>query len=672
MATEQDQRPRYYEDQYLGADDLNDAVNFGRIHDARHALGAHTWGIASGLHLIEKERSGGGVDIYLTPGYAWDGFGRPIVVLAPYKIPGDLFRGIAYESTKDEPQGRLIKIWLRYDEVAIRSLASGFGTCNGESFSRVQETFRVEIGERLINERQSFVTVDAVSAPASEIPEKIGASPPMPARLYDESIPFQQFPEDGSSARWLVPVGYVRWKPNVDSNVPGSFVKLKPADKSASRQLRRSIGVVAETLYPVEDVLRIRGRGQSPASKRWSDDLAWVEGPLRIDGKLNLCHEDTGNLKWQLDGTAANLTIGEANATGPADSRVTIKAGGDVGIGTTTPVARLDVANLVRIGESNKKVIAFARDADDDSNEGKIAYKPEWDPTALAIVGAGAEPNRKIHMWDDLIVQGKVGIGADPADLTAGKLTIEAPDHINVILARTDSARHMTLTVGGVGTGIHFSDRNRFFISADPYAERNTTEFGTELFTILPDGKVGVGTSSPENKLEISGAGATAVDLKVNGRIQTGDGNNNGGVWLNLARTMFMGHHRTNIGFWTRGAEWNTLQITQEGHVEIGTRLRVGRGTGFARMQGGTVTLGSRTSRVSLNRIVNFDIPFSSIPKVIVTARGQLDDRGEPWPDTFAVTTTDIDINSFKVNVQRVDPTKTWDQHLQLDWFAWE
>ena len=340
MATDQDQRPRYYEDQYLGADDLNDAVNFGRIQHARHLLGGHTWGIASGLQLIDKDVSGG-VDVYLTPGYAWDGFGRSIVVLAPYKIPAELFKSIGYDATIDEPKGRMVKIWLRYDEVVMRPPAPGFEKCEGEEFSRIQETFRVEIGERSISERQSLVTVDAVSVLARDIPAKFGPSPPMPNPLYDESIPFQQFPEDEIATRWLIPIGYARWKPNANPLSPGTFVKRDTADLALSRQLRWSIGVVAETVRPVEDVVRIQRRGQDPAPKRWSSDVAWVEGDLRIDGKLNLCDTTLGNLKWQLDGTTADLAIRESNATG-TDPRVTIKAGGNVGIGTTTPRAILD------------------------------------------------------------------------------------------------------------------------------------------------------------------------------------------------------------------------------------------------------------------------------------------------------------------------------------------
>ena len=40
----------------FGADDLDQAVAYGKIQQARHSLGAHAWGICIGLDLGEKPR----------------------------------------------------------------------------------------------------------------------------------------------------------------------------------------------------------------------------------------------------------------------------------------------------------------------------------------------------------------------------------------------------------------------------------------------------------------------------------------------------------------------------------------------------------------------------------------------------------------------------------------
>src|SRR4029078_7799580 len=86
-----EQRPRFYEHQYLEAADLDAVVGYSRAQAARHLLGGHRWGISLGL----QPRGGPGptttLDVFVQPGYAWDGFGRPIVVPEPARLGGALF-----------------------------------------------------------------------------------------------------------------------------------------------------------------------------------------------------------------------------------------------------------------------------------------------------------------------------------------------------------------------------------------------------------------------------------------------------------------------------------------------------------------------------------------------------------------------------------------------------
>ena len=83
-------------------------------------------------------------------------------------------------------------------------------------------------------------------------------------------------------------------------------------------------------------------------------------------------------------------------------------------------------------------------------------------------------------------------------------------------------------------------------------------------------GKVGIGSTTPSNALTVSGTGGVSVDLAVNGRIQSGDGSNSGGMWVNSSDTMFVGAASSNtIGFWNNGS-W-ALNVTSTGSVGIGT-----------------------------------------------------------------------------------------------------
>jgi hypothetical protein len=374
MSSNQNQRPRFFEGQYLGAEDLSAAVDYSRIQMARHALGAHTWGIATGLQLNEKTLAGGQIEVYVLPGYAWDGFGRTIVILAPYKIPTELFKSNVFDPAIDNgtPEGRLIKVWLRYDEGRAQNVRPGFEVCDTEDQrSRVQETFQVEVGARPNHiDRHDRITVAGNSIDAQEVIQKFDPQT-SPVSLFDESVPFQDLPDSDTKARWLILLGYVRWKPNPDPNQPGKFIKRSDEDLKASRRLRRYIGVVAESVQAADGVLRMRDRTKNCSSVQ-SDDLVWVEGNLRVEGdvrpfggKLDFRHADGQDfdvpLKVQRIGdpgpgnraleviigpdsqTNNRFAVGPLKKDGTVNEKFVVLSGGNIGIGTVTPDRALTI-----------------------------------------------------------------------------------------------------------------------------------------------------------------------------------------------------------------------------------------------------------------------------------------------------------------------------------------
>src|SRR5687768_2676828 len=160
MVTERIERPTFTEGAYLGAADLNAAVEHARLHQARHLLGGHTWGIAIGLDLEEREvPSTGGIEIYVEPGYAWDGFGRPIVVLTPCRLPEEAFRDRACPAGSGA-NGCLVDVWLRYHETPTAGPRPRFDRCDGgAAYARVRETFQIEIGDRAANRQRDTIAV---------------------------------------------------------------------------------------------------------------------------------------------------------------------------------------------------------------------------------------------------------------------------------------------------------------------------------------------------------------------------------------------------------------------------------------------------------------------------------------------------------------------------------
>ena len=294
MAVDQDQRPSFYQGQYLGPEDLTATVEYGRIQHARHSLGAHTWGIAIGLQLVEKPSPAGNnqVDLFLTPGYAWDGFGRSIVVLAPAKVSPQLFTDI-YDASVDDPSksgdtaaGHPVKVWLRYSENENQPAANGFQVCGvSDQNSRVQETFSLMTGELVnISDQRDPVSIGGKTIDAQQALVTFDASAP---QVYDASIPEQALPDDDAQAVWLIPAGYARWLPAQTSTQTGSFQKRTAKDLTKSEAARQYIGVVAGTVEAAGQNVQIKTRG-TPPSTTASDDLLWVEGKMRIEGDLNL------------------------------------------------------------------------------------------------------------------------------------------------------------------------------------------------------------------------------------------------------------------------------------------------------------------------------------------------------------------------------------------------
>jgi hypothetical protein len=134
-------------------------------------------------------------------------------------------------------------------------------------------------------DRYSAINLASKSLPdATNALQTFDSSAPL---VHDESVPHQTFPEPKDKARWLIPIGYVRWLPVL--NQPGHFVARNdtadPKDSDQIRNLRRYIGVVAEGIEAADGRIRMKDRGKPFSTTRASNDLVWVEGHLRIEGR---------------------------------------------------------------------------------------------------------------------------------------------------------------------------------------------------------------------------------------------------------------------------------------------------------------------------------------------------------------------------------------------------
>ncbi len=106
---------------------------------------------------------------------------------------------------------------------------------------------------------------------------------------------------------------------------------------------------------------------------------------------------------------------------------------------------------------------------------------------------------------------------------------------------------------------------------------------------VLNSGDVGIGTTTPDARLDVQGVGGTNVDLNVGGRLRSN--NPNGGLWI--ADGSFVGgfanQNGNQIGFYNGG--WQ-VAVQPNGNVGIGTstasaRLEV---AGNLKVSGGAIT----------------------------------------------------------------------------------
>jgi hypothetical protein len=545
MTIEQTQRPRFFEGQYLGSQDLTAALDYSRLQAARHALGGHTWGIAIGLGLREVPAIGmaSKVSMVIDPGFAWDGFGRPIVVLEPYRIPEALLDSIEYDPVIDASgKGRLTEIWLRYRETEVRKPPPGFEPCDADdTHCRIEESFQVDVGCKLAHsEDHDPVTVDGKNGDAQKALQLFDAKAPA---VSDESIPQQIFPEAGETAYWFVPVGYVRWLPAQTG--AGHFVALSDDDKKKGRRFRRYIGAVAENIEAAGGAIRLRDRFADPAASKYKvtdDELVDVEGAARIEGDVNLAggalnfrHADGTDKGTALriqragDGTGAGgrtlgvgigpdtqtdnrLSIGPLKIDTSKDPdeytlepKVTVVSDGKVGVGTTTPNRLVTLQGdsgtylNVKADGGSEEVLLGA-----DSAGGIVSAMTDHD----LLLRAGGN-STKVTIKSD----GKVGIGTGSPNrlltLQGGAgtyLNVKADGGSEEILLGADSA-------GGIVSAMTDHDLQL-------RAGSNSTKM-----TIKKDGKVGVGTTTPEQQLHVVGGrirlgdagGTKRLDLRADG-----------------------------------------------------------------------------------------------------------------------------------------------------------
>lgn len=523
------ERLNYYEGEYLGAIDFEAEQEYHRDMRRRHNIGPHTWGIVTGLDVAQFLNGGPNkeVDVFIQPGVAVDGFGREIVVFSPYQLTTDMFA--------DFPAKQTLSVWIGYTQQMINpnsDTCASTGQTN--AYGRVQEGFQIVISPIPPTSDPVVVGGNNVTPPSTTSWTQPTTLPPLPANegdvvtALDDSVPFQDLPDDNTATQWLVQLGQVLWDgPNQ------RLLQTAPATANLNRQY---VGSVASVVYAPAGVLTIQDRSTpSPFASGYTGVAVEVEGTLTVDARLTaqadvwinggnqyaLYFKDTGGSDGdtvlyleRLDGSSGGadlhihigdnsdpvnkpqrLTVGYGASGSTSDTNVfTVSAAGNVGIPTGSLSFGTQQAQILNLSGTNYGIgvqtdTLYFRSASDFAwyVNGKYSAKQD-DP------GGGGTVSMRIDSTGDMTLTGALVIdnaNDNNAQVNPG-LTFGLSSGEGIASKRT---------AGGNQYGLDFY-----------------TDFNVRM-SVTNSGNVGIGTTSPDTELNVSGGSwdlsATEGDFKI-------------------------------------------------------------------------------------------------------------------------------------------------------------
>jgi len=597
------ERLNYYEGEFLGATDFQAEQEYHRDMRRRHNVGQHTWGIVSGLDLVLipnglTAANGPAVDIYVQPGMAVDGFGREIIVLNKTQITQDLFAPYANVNI---PGSQTMYLWISYAQLMLQPPSDPCTQMNQpDAFGRVQEAFALTATKDATGPTNDLILVDGKSLAAPVAPgSSPSPPPPLPGDIivpYDDSIPYQEFSTDDFTVNWYIPIGQVSWDPST-----GLFESR--ADLAVNG--RHYAGNVTSAVLAPSSSLTIQNR--------------FAPVPLP---------QDPNGPNGQFYGGVAVEVFGSMQVDRLLEAKQNVLIDG-----TPDPANNKLSPLTINASSADQSLLQF-RDSSGTSKWSIWETPPATNPPGLNF---GETDNSGKPTTSDLFIQkgGNVGIGtSNPTQ----NLSINGGLNIDSGKQNNGSSLNPGLSFGSNATPTEGIASNQTGAGTNAGGLDFYTA-GSSRLSISNAGKVGLGTSQPQQNLSVNAglnidqANSNSATLSPGPGLTFGSASGEG-----IASNRNAGANQFGLDFYTNFRP--RLSITNTGNVGVGTQVPAAlldvagdvRIQGSLKVAGNQNIFGIRTFQLALSNqtttdnfrtwSVNYTNTFESVYAVFAVFQG--------------------------------------------------